>query len=186
MVMGEPAHNLDNVCEAIQLLGTEGNIGHKSLVFSTVGDLRVFERLPKEKVKPALALSLHTTDAILRKKLLPNAPQIAIEELVEHSEAYARDTAYPVQYQWTLIEGVNDSDAEIERIAQLLRGKYAVLNFIPFNAVDGLDYRRPSTKRIAAMVQTLKQHGILARIRDSAGQEIEGACGQLRARAAKP
>lgn len=183
MGMGEPAHNLDNVLEAIALLGTQGNIGHKNLVLSTVGDLRVFERLPQEKVKPALALSLHTTDFALRAKLLPNAPQIPVEELVERAEAYARATSYPVQYQWTLIEGVNDSDDEMERIAQLLAGKYAVLNYIPFNEVDGLAYRRPSIERIAAMVQYLKQRGILAKVRDSAGQEIEGACGQLRARA---
>ena len=183
MGMGEPAHNLDNVMEAIQLLGTQGNIGHKNLVFSTVGDLRVFERLPHEKVKPALALSLHSTDATLRAKLLPRAPEIAIEELVERAEAYARATGYPVQYQWTLLEGINDSDAELEGIARLLAGKYAVMNFIPFNAVDGLAYRRPSSERLAFMVQSLKQHGILAKIRDSAGQEIEGACGQLRARA---
>jgi 23S rRNA (adenine2503-C2)-methyltransferase len=211
MGMGEPAHNLDNVLEAIELLGTQGNIGHKNLVLSTVGDLRVFERLmdglPRAKtpppqpslggrggnrdgqssipVKPALALSLHTTDATLRTKLLPHAPTIAIEELVERAEAYARATAYPIQYQWTLIEGVNDSDAEVERIAQLLGGKYAVMNFIPFNEVDGLDYCRPPVARIAQMVQALKQQGIIATIRDSAGQEIEGACGQLRARAVK-
>ncbi len=183
MGMGEPAHNLDNVLEAIALLGTQGNIGHKNLVLSTVGDLRVFERLPQEKVKPALALSLHTTDFALRAKLLPHAPQIRVEELVERAEAYARATSYPVQYQWTLIEGVNDSDDEMERIAQLLAGKYAVLNYIPFNEVDGLAYRRPSIERIAKMVQFLKQRGILAKVRDSAGQEIEGACGQLRARA---
>jgi len=182
MGMGEPAHNLDNVLEAIHLLGTQGNIGHKNLVFSTVGDLRVFERLPQEKVKPALAVSLHTTDAALRARLLPHAPPIAIEELIERAEVYARATSYPVQYQWTLIEGVNDSDAEVERIAQLLSGKYAVMNFIPLNEVDELDYRRPSSERIARMVHSLKQHGILAKIRDSAGQEIEGACGQLRAR----
>lgn len=213
MGMGEPAHNLDNVLEAIELLGTQGNIGHKNLVLSTVGDLRVFERLMNglphtgkpspqpspacgrgskreeqssiSAVKPALALSLHTTDAQLRARLLPNAPHIAVEELVERCEIYARATSYPVQYQWTLIEGINDSNAEMERIAQLLRGKYAVMNFIPFNEVDGLTYRRPSAERTAAMVQTLKRHGILARIRDSAGQEIEGACGQLRARAVK-
>ena len=154
-------------------------------MLSTVGDLRIFERLPQEKVKPALALSLHTTDALLRARLLPHAPQIAIEELVERCEAYARATAYPVQYQWTLIEGVNDSDAELERIAQLLSGKYAVMNFIPFNEVDGLAYRRPSAERIAFMAHTLHSRGILTRIRDSAGQEIEGACGQLRARAVK-
>jgi 23S rRNA (adenine2503-C2)-methyltransferase len=183
MGIGEPAHNLDNVLEAIQLLGTQGNIGHKNLVFSTVGDLRVFERLPQEKVKPALALSLHTTDATLRTRLLPHAPQIAIEELVERAEVYARATGYPVQYQWTLIEGVNDSDAELARIARLLSGKYAIMNFIPFNEVDGLAYRRPSAERIAAMAYTLNGQGIYSRVRDSAGQEVEGACGQLRARA---
>jgi 23S rRNA (adenine2503-C2)-methyltransferase len=211
MGMGEPAHNLDNVLEAIELLGIQGNIGHKSLVLSTVGDLRVFERLmdgleltgkpppqpspggrgskreerSPNSVKPALALSLHTTDETLRAKLLPYAPQIAIAELVDRAEEYARATAYPVQYQWTLIEGVNDSDAEVESIARLLSGKYAIMNFIPFNEVDGLDYRRPSAERIAHMVQTLKLHGILAKVRDSAGQEIEGACGQLRARKVK-
>lgn len=185
MGMGEPAHNLDNVLEAIQLLGTQGNFAHKNLVFSTVGDLRVFERLPLATVKPALALSLHTTDAQLREKLLPHAPRIPVKELVERAEVYARATSYPVQYQWTLIEGVNESDAEMERIAELLSGKYAVMNFIPFNEVDGLNYRRPSAERIAAMVETLKRHGILVKIRDSAGQEIEGACGQLRARAMK-
>ena len=182
MGMGEPAHNLINVLEAIHFLGTLGNIGHKNLVLSTVGDLRVFDCLALENVKPALALSLHTTNATLRAQLLPNAPQIAIEELINRAEVYARATHYPVQYQWTLIEDVNDSDAEVERLAQLLSGKYAVMNFIPFNEVDGLDYRRPSSERIAQMVQGLHRHGILAKIRDSAGQEIEGACGQLRAR----
>ncbi len=205
MGMGEPAHNLDNVLEAIQVLGTQGNIGHKNLVLSTVGDLRVFERLMNHPspspacgrggnrevqssipaVKPALALSLHTTDAALRTRLLPHAPSIPVEELVERAEVYARATSYPTQYQWTLIEGVNDSDAELARIAQLLSGKYAIMNFIPFNEVDGLAYRRPSSERAAAMAHTLNQQGIFARIRDSAGQEVEGACGQLRARAVK-
>jgi len=185
MGMGEPAHNLDNVLEAIEVLGMQGNIGHKNLVLSTVGDLRVFERLPQETVKPALALSLHTTDDALRARLLPHAPQIPVEELVERAEAYARATGYPVQYQWTLIEGVNDNDAELERIAQLLTGKYAILNFIPFNEVDGLAYRRPTPDRAACIVGTLKQRGIITQLRDSAGQEVEGACGQLRARAAK-
>ncbi len=233
MGMGEPAHNLDNVLEAIDVLGRQGNIGHKNLVLSTVGDLRLFERLmeraslplrpspqpsggttghstrPSENnsqvaghpasgrgsnseeqlsipaVKPALALSLHTTDAALRAKLLPQAPGIPVEELVERAEVYARATGYPVQYQWTLIAGVNDSDAELERIAQLLAGKYAIMNFIPFNEVDGLDYRRPSAERIAFMAQALNAQRIYSRVRDSAGQDVEGACGQLRARAIK-
>jgi 23S rRNA (adenine2503-C2)-methyltransferase len=76
MGMGEPAHNLENVMEAIDLLGTVGGIGHKNLVFSTVGDPRVFERLASGRVKPALALSLHTTKAALRAELLPRAPAL--------------------------------------------------------------------------------------------------------------
>ena len=78
MGMGEPAHNLDNVLEAIELLGTQGDIGHKNLVFSTVGDRRVFERLPRRSVKPALALSLHSTIADRRAKLLPRAPRMIL------------------------------------------------------------------------------------------------------------
>ncbi|HEY0721984.1 MAG TPA: RNA methyltransferase [Gammaproteobacteria bacterium] len=183
MGMGEPSHNLDNVLEAIQLLGSYANIGHKNLVFSTVGDVRVFERLPQGSVKPALALSLHTTNDALRTELLPNAPRIPVAELVERAESYARATSYPIQYQWTLIEGVNDSDAELARIVELLAGKYAMMNFIPFNSVDGLSYRRPAPERAAHMVRHLHQHHILAKLRDSAGQEIDGACGQLRARA---
>ena len=182
MGMGEPAHNLDNVLEAIDLLGTEGAIGHKNLVFSTVGDRRVFERLPQGRVKPALAVSLHTTDAELRARLLPRAPRIDPAELVEQAEAYARGTGYPIQYQWTLLAGVNDGDAEIERLIRLLAGKYAMMNFIPFNNVEGSGFKRPDWERAATLTQRLRQHGIVACLRDSAGQDIDGGCGQLRAR----
>jgi 23S rRNA (adenine2503-C2)-methyltransferase len=183
MGMGEPAHNIDNVLEAIELLGTAGNIAHKNLVFSTVGDPRVFERLPREKVKPALAVSLHTTKSALRERLLPRAPRMSPEELVERSEAYARATGYPIQYQWTLLEGINDGDDEIEAVAQLLSGKYGVLNLIPFNKADGLDFRRPSWERAAAIARVLHRRGILAKLRQSAGQDVDGGCGQLRVRA---
>jgi len=186
MGMGEPAHNLDNVLDAIELLGHEGNIGHKNLVFSSVGDRRVFERLPQGSVKPALALSLHTTRADLRAQLLPKAPRIAPEELVELAEVYARSTGYPIQYQWTLLEGINDSDDEIEGIIRLLSGKYAIMNLIPYNTVEGLPYRRPNPARTAEMVRILHRRRILAKMRQSAGQEIDGGCGQLRARSLLP
>jgi len=183
MGMGEPAHNLDNVLEAIELLGTAGAIGHKNLVFSTVGDVRVFERLPLGPVKPALALSLHSTRAALRAKLLPRAPRIAPAELVERGEHYARSTGYPIQYQWTLLDGINDGDDELDGIVELLRGKYAVMNLIPYNAVEGLDFKRPSWERAAAMARSLHRRGVLTKLRHSAGQDVDGGCGQLRARA---
>ena len=182
MGMGEPSHNLDQVMEAIDLLGTVGNIGHKNLVFSTVGDERVFERLPQGVVKPALALSLHTTRADLRAQLLPRAPRWDPQDLVEAGERYARATGYPIQYQWTLIEGVNDSDEEVEGIVRLLKGKYALMNMIPYNAVPDLPYARPSWDKAAAIARTLHQRGVLTKLRQSAGQDVDGGCGQLRAR----
>ncbi|HEX6734193.1 MAG TPA: RNA methyltransferase [Azonexus sp.] len=184
MGMGEPSHNLDNVLEAIDLLGTAGNLGHKNLVFSSVGDRRVFERLPQQAVKPALALSLHTTDPELRARLLPNAPRIDPAELVELGEAYARAVGHPIQYQWTLLAGVNDSAAEMDAIVRLLTGKYAMMNLIPFNPVEGAGFDRPSAERAAELAESLNRRRILTRLRQSAGQDVEGACGQLRARLA--
>jgi 23S rRNA (adenine2503-C2)-methyltransferase len=183
MGMGEPAHNLDNVLEAIDLLGTAGNIGHKNLVFSTVGDARVFEALPQGRVKPALALSLHTTRADLRAQLLPRAPRLTPEELVDAGERYARASGYPIQYQWTLLAGINDTDEEVEGLVRLLHGKYAILNFIPYNEGEGMPYQRPSWEHAAALARQLHQRGILTKLRQSAGQDVAGGCGQLRARA---
>ncbi|MET0382586.1 MAG: RNA methyltransferase [Burkholderiaceae bacterium] len=184
MGMGEPAHNLDNMVEAIDLLGTVGGLGHKNLVFSTVGDRRVFERLPAGPVRPALALSLHSTKAALRRELLPRAPELAPDELVELGEAYARATGYPIQYQWTLLDGINDGDDEIDGIVRLLKGKYALMNMIPYNANDGLDFRRPPASRSAEIARALRSRGVLTKLRQSAGQDVDGGCGQLRARSA--
>ncbi len=184
MGMGEPAHNLDNVLEAIDLLGTEAEIGHKNLVFSTVGDERVFEQLPRQRVRPALALSLHTTRAELREHLLPRAPRLSPKTLVEAADAYGRASGYPVQYQWTLIEGVNDGEDEVEGIARLLAGRYGVMNLIPFNPMPDSPYRRPSWERAAEMARTLHRRGVLTKLRRSAAQDVEGGCGQLRARVA--
>jgi len=164
------------------VLGTLGAIGHKNLVFSTVGDRRVFERLPQGRVKPALALSLHTSKAELRARLLPRAPRMEPQELVELGEQYARATGYPIQYQWTLLDGVNDGPDEVEGIVRLLSGKYAIMNLIPYNTVDELEFRRPSPERAIELARTLHRRGILTKLRQSAGQDVDGGCGQLRAR----
>ncbi|MBL8305898.1 MAG: RNA methyltransferase [Rubrivivax sp.] len=189
MGMGEPAHNLDAVMEAIEFLGTAGGIGHKNLVLSSVGDERLFQRLaalPAGAVKPALALSLHSTLDARRAELLPRAPAFAPAALVEAGLAWARASGHPLQLQWTLLEGVNDGDDEVEGLVRLLAHRGAVLNLIPFNAGDGLDFRRPEGERAAALARTLHRRGILTKLRRSAGQDVDAGCGQLRARAASP
>ncbi|HEY1131882.1 MAG TPA: RNA methyltransferase [Roseateles sp.] len=184
MGMGEPSHNLANVLEAITLLGREGGFAHKQLVFSTVGDERAFAALNAAEVKPALALSLHTTDAAKRERLLPRAPRLTPEQLVEAADAYGRTSGYPIQYQWTLLEGINDGDEELDGVVRLLKGRYGLLNMIPFNSAPGLPFSRPSWERARAIATELCGRGVLTKLRDSAGQDVEGGCGQLRAREA--
>ena len=184
MGMGEPSHNLANVLDAITLLGREGGFAHKQLVFSTVGDERAFEALNAADVKPALALSLHTSDAAKRAELLPRAPRLSPEDLVDAADAYARASGYPIQYQWTLLDGVNDGAEELDGIVRLLKGRYGLLNMIPFNSAPGLPFTRPSWERARAIAAELCSRGVLTKLRDSAGQDVEGGCGQLRAREA--
>ena len=182
MGMGEPAHNLDAVLEAIDHLGCEGAIGHKELVFSTVGDRRVFTRLAARVVRPALALSLHSTDGALRRHLLPRAPRIEPREVVERALDYARASGHPLQVQWTLLAGINDGDDELRRLIDWLRGERVVVNFIPWNAVPGAPYRSSAPARAHAMSRALHGAGIAAKLRVSHAGEVEGACGQLRQR----
>lgn len=186
MGMGEPSHNLAAVREAVGVLGTDGRFAHKNLVFSTVGDPDTIGRLAAWPVRPALALSLHTLDGALRAELLPRAARVAPDDLLEAGLAYADRTTYPLLVQWTLLDGVNDSPEEARRLAARLAGRRALVNYIPFNAVEGSGYRRPPIERCVALVREAKAAGAWSTLRCSAGQEIEGACGQLRARAEPP
>ena len=90
---------------------------------------------------------------------------------------------HPIQYQWTLLKDINDSVEEMDGILRLLKGKYAVMNLIPYNSLDADDYQRPEGERIVQMVRYLHSRGVLTKVRNSAGQDIDGGCGQLRARA---
>jgi 23S rRNA (adenine2503-C2)-methyltransferase len=105
---------------------------------------------------------------------------------VQAGEVYARATDYPIQYQWTLLDGINDTEEELDGIVRLLTGKFAILNMIPYNSVPELPYQRPSWDKAAAIARRLHQRGILTKLRQSAGQDVDGGCGQLRARAEKP
>lgn len=182
MGMGEPAHNLDAVLEAIDVLGHEGDIGHKNLVFSTVGDPADFTRLGEGRVRPALALSLHTVDDAKRADLLPRAPKVPVADLLEAALAYAERIGYPLLVQWTLLEDFNDADDEADRLAAFLGGRRAIVNFIPFNDVEGNGFARPPIGRCVGLVRRMRRHGVITTLRLSAAQDVDGGCGQLRAR----
>jgi 23S rRNA (adenine2503-C2)-methyltransferase len=181
MGMGEPAHNSAAVLAAGRMLAEHGDLGRHNVVVSTVGDRRLFERLHAGGFRPALALSLHSADDEQRRRLLPFAPPIPVAELVELGQGYARFGAYPVQAQWVLLAGVNDSDADLLRAVPLLRGTRIVLNLIPWNPLPELPYARPDRERCRAAVRLLMRAGVFAKLRWSAGAEADAACGQLRA-----
>lgn len=182
MGMGEPAHNLDAVLESIRTLGVEGGIAHRNLVFSTVGSEDVFARLLGERVRPGLALSLHSLDPDRRADLLPRALESEPQRLLEAALDYCERTSYPLQLQWTLLAGINDSPAEAQRLARTIGRRRAIVNFIPFNPVDGNGYARPSIERCVELVRLVRREGVVATLRFSAAAEVEGGCGQLRAR----
>lgn len=185
MGMGEPSHNLAAVKEAVCFIGDVAGFAHKEIVISSVGDRRLFEAMPLWPVKPALALSLHTTDNAKRRQLVPKSAEIPVEDLIALTLDYAQKTKYPAQIEWTLIEGVNDSEQEVRHLAELLDARSAMVNFIAVNPVAGTGFNRPCRAHIEDLITILREKGIVATLRESAAQDVEGGCGQLRARLMK-
>ncbi|MDO5531305.1 RNA methyltransferase [Sutterella sp.] len=185
MGMGEPSHNLANVMRAVEYLADYGRFGHKELVISTVGDERLFAALHASKVRPALAISLHTVDDAKRRKLLPKGCRMSVDDLIDAADEWAKTSGYPLQVEWTLIEGRNDSEQEISLLAEKLKGRYAMVNFIPVNMVNGTNCKRPAREHAVNLIRFLRSKGIIATLRVSAAQDVDGGCGQLRARILK-
>ncbi len=182
MGMGEPTHNLDNVLTAVARLRHEVLISGKRQTLSTVGGVKPIEKMLAAEVRPSLALSLHLADDARRRELLPRAYKDPLRDIVAAADAYGRAVGNPVQFEWTLLAGVNDGDDEIDQMCELLRGVRGYVNFIVYNEVEGLPFAAPARERIVAIVRRVKTAGILATIRDSAGPDAQAACGQLRLR----
>jgi 23S rRNA (adenine2503-C2)-methyltransferase len=186
MGMGEPTHNLEHVLAAAAVFGRDGLISYRRQTLSTVGSRRAFARMQQAAVKPALALSLHAAEPALRKHLLPHAYDEPLPELVAAADQYARAIGNPVQIEWTLLRGVNDSDADIDALARLVRGVYGYVNFIVWNPVDGVEFAPTPHARVVEIVRRCKREGVLATMRVSAGADVDAACGQLRRRHGTP
>jgi 23S rRNA (adenine2503-C2)-methyltransferase len=182
MGMGEPTHNLEAVLAAVAAIKDVAQIGPRRQTLSTVGSLRAFERMVAARVRPSLALSLHTADDGLRRELLPRAGREPVAELVAAADAYGREVGTPVQFEWTLLAGINDRDVDADALVALLQGVRGYVNFIVWNPVAGLPFAAPPRERIVALVRRVKAGGVLATIRDSSGPDAEAACGQLRVR----
>ena len=188
MGSGEPLDNYDAVIKFLRLLSDEDglNISLRSVSLSTCGLVPEIWRLAGEGLPLTLSLSLHAPDDKTRAALMPIARKYPVASVMEAVRGYVAATGRRVIIEYALIQGVNDSLAQADALAGLLRAMQCHVNLIPLNSVkDGAPHNLLSTNRagVAAFLNQLTSHHISATVRREMGGDIEGACGQLRRRA---
>ncbi len=183
MGMGEPLANLTNVLEALSVArdGTVGlGISPRRITISTVGLPPAIDKLAAADAPYHLAVSLHAPDDELRNRLVPVNKNIGVEAIMQAADRYFEKTRRRLTFEYVLLGGLNDSVLCARQLVQLLRGKTAMLNVIPYNPVPGLPYETPSPESIHQFRRTLLDGGINALFRQRKGDDIQAACGQLR------
>ena len=183
MGMGEPLLNLDRVLEAVAALNDPARLGlgARHITVSTSGVVPGIRRLTALGPQFTLAISIHAARDALRDVLVPLNRRWPVAEVVAAARDHARATGRRVSYEVTMIGGVNDTDADADALANLLRGDLAHVNLIPMNAVAHTPWRAspmPVVERFAARIEAA---GIPVTIRRNRGVEIGAACGQLAA-----
>lgn len=182
MGMGEPMLNLKAVLEAHTCLNKELKIGQRMMTISTVGVPNTINKLASHKLQSTLAVSLHAPNQQLRETIVPSAKSYPLEALMDDCKNYFLETGRRVSFEYTLLAGINDEKAHAEELAALLHacgGGYHV-NLIPYNPVEGSEYKRPYRKAIQAFVDGLESRKITVSVRQTRGLDANAACGQLR------
>lgn len=182
MGMGEPFRNYDNTMRAVRLLmHRDGlNIGARKITISTAGEVEGIRKFAHEGTQVRLSVSLHAANDALRSELVPLNRKHNVAALVEAIRYYMSVTGRRITFEWTLLDKVNDSDADAAELAALAESLDAKVNLIPYNPVSGLGYAAPSKRRCRAFLDILERQDIHATLRVERGQDIHAACGQLR------
>ena len=182
MGMGEPLSNYRSVSEAIdRITAPDGlNIGARRITVSTVGIVPNIKRLARDHPQVGLALSLHAADDRLRSSLVPANDLWPLKELVAAVEEWRDVTGRRLSIEWTLMDGVNDTEEQATALARIAKRVNAHVNLIPMNVVKGIEYTPPAQRRIDRFVARLRGGGVNATVRDTRGADIDAACGQLR------
>ena len=183
MGMGEPLANYSNVVQAVRIL-TDRDFGlefsTRKVTLSTAGLVPELLQLGKD-VTVNLAVSLNATDNETRSQLMPINKKYPLENLLEACRQYPLAPRKRITFEYILIQGINDSPEDALRLTKLLRPIKAKINLIPFNEHPGSLFQRPDEKTILNFQDILVQHHYTAMVRNSKGQDISAACGQLRA-----
>jgi 23S rRNA (adenine2503-C2)-methyltransferase len=186
MGMGEPMHNLDNVIQAIRRIGDPamGALGWRQITVSTVGIVPGIEKLADADLNVHLALSLHAPDDQTRARIVPANRRYPVAQIISAAKRFAERTGRIPTIEYCMLAGVNDSDEHALLLAERVEGFRAHVNLIPYNAVgagiSGAVYFRPSESRILRFLQLLRESNVVAHRRDTRGDDVSAACGQLR------
>ncbi len=187
MGMGEPLLNLRNVLKAVKLLADPEGVGValRRITLSTSGIVPRILELARETVRPKLAISLNASTDEQRTALMPLNRTYPLKALLAACRGYPLRPRERLTFEYVLLEGINDSDRDAARVAELLRGIRSKVNLIPYNSGPELPYRSPPLERVLAFQEVLTGRGLPAFIRISRGQDVMGACGQLSLRDAR-
>jgi 23S rRNA (adenine2503-C2)-methyltransferase len=182
MGMGEPLANLDRLLPALSEATSPTGLGisHRRITISTVGLPPAIDRLAELDARFQLAVSLHAPDDELRNQLVPVNKNIGLAAIVEAADRYFETSGRRLTFEYVVLGGLNDKPEHARKLAALLRGRLALVNLIPYNAVRGLAYQTPARKDVQQFVQILEEAGLNVQIRERKGDEINAACGQLR------
>jgi 23S rRNA (adenine2503-C2)-methyltransferase len=182
MGMGEPLANYDNLLQALRILNAPwgGAIGARKITISTSGLAPQIRRLAEEPFQFRLAVSLHGPTNLVRDQLMPVNRKYPLAELMSACEYYLERKGRMITLEYVLIAEVNDDLALAKPLAQLAKRLQAKVNLIPFNAVEGLPWRRPPESRQEAFLAALERQGVRVTLRREKGHDIDAACGQLR------
>ncbi|HWQ61260.1 MAG TPA: radical SAM protein, partial [Negativicutes bacterium] len=155
-------------------------LSYRSVTLSTAGVVPGIDRLADEGLPVTLAISLHAPDDELRTRLMPVNRTWSLAAVLAAGDRYAAATGRRVTYEYTLIAGVNDSDAQATALAALLKGRLANVNLIPVNPVPERGLLRPDPARVRGFLAVLTARKVNATVRREMGGDIRAACGQLR------
>lgn len=182
MGSGEPLDNFDNVTKFIDLLcaGKGLNISERNISLSTCGLVNKIYKLMEKDYNITLTISLHATTDEKRKEIMPIANRYTIAEIVKACREYYQKTNRRIYFEYTLIKDCNDSNDDVKRLAKLLKGFNCHVNVIPLNEVKERNLKGLTRLEAYKFADELKAHGISATVRRTMGEDIAGACGQLR------
>ena len=184
MGTGEPFDNYDNVMRFCAIINSDHGlaIGARHITISTCGIVPRINDFADAHLQYNLAVSLHASNDALRRKLMPIDKAYPMDQLMAALKRYSENNHRRLTFEYILLRNVNDRDENAIELANLIRGMNAYVNLIPYNEVDENGYRTTDARTALHFYDVLMKHGVKATLRTKHGEDIDAACGQLRAK----